>query len=172
MLDAQDISEVAGLRVTGVPLTVLEAAHEIGPKVLDDALLKKRVTLQELVAAHERYPRRPGAVAMATRLSALESGARSEAERRTVALFRGADIAGWVANETVCDHLADFVFDAEKVIVEIDGFSYHRDAKTFQRDRTKRNAWIAAGWIVLNFTWDDLTTRGDHVVAQVRAVIG
>ncbi|MBD1321206.1 DUF559 domain-containing protein [Gordonia hankookensis] len=171
-LDPVDIVEVAGLLVTGVALTVLDAAGECGPKVIDDALLLRKVKLEQLSAAHARYRSRRGASETSRRLAVLASGARSEAERVTVDLFRAGGITGWRANTEVCGHLADFVFDEKRVVVEIDGSAHHRDAKTFQRDRTKRNAWIAAGWNALNFTWDDITSRGGEVVAQVGAVVG
>ncbi|RPA10323.1 type IV toxin-antitoxin system AbiEi family antitoxin domain-containing protein [Gordonia sp. OPL2] len=170
--EAADVVVVDGARVTSVALTVLDAASETGSsRLVDNALLRQQVTLVELAQVHARYPRRAGVAASQRLLAALESGARSEAERVTVALFTSDGIAGWVANTTVCDHLADFVFDEEKVIVEIDGFAFHRDAETFQRDRTKRNRWIAAGYVTLNFTWDDITTRPEGVAASVRTAL-
>ena len=59
------------------------------------------------------------------------------------------------------------MFRDARLIVEIDGFAFHRDAKTFQRDRTKRNALLTDGWRMLNFTWDDITRRPDATARQV-----
>ena len=68
-------------------------------------------------------------------------------------------------------YVIDFAFPDRKVAVEIDGFSFHRDAAAFQRDRTKRNLLTANGWTVLNFTWTDLVDRPAQVAADVRAVL-
>ena len=100
-LDPCDVIAVDGLNVTARPLTVLDAAADLGIAVIDSALLTGVVTLPELVAAYRRYPRRRGIGAVARFLALLESGARSEAERVVVALFRKARITGWVANHPV-----------------------------------------------------------------------
>jgi very-short-patch-repair endonuclease len=34
--------------------------------------------------------------------------------------------------------------------------AYHADAETFQRDRTKQNRALAAGWRTVRFTWEDV----------------
>lgn len=166
-IDDEDLTVVDGVRVTRIPLCLLRSAATLGSTPIDNALLRNRVTLDELDAALARYSRRPGNPELRQLLRALRPGARSEAERVTVTLFDVHDITGWVANTTICGHLADFVFEEPKLIVEIDGFAFHRDAATFQRDRTKRNALIAAGWTVLNFTWDDITRRPDEVIAAI-----
>ena len=97
----------------------------------------------------------------------LESGARSAAERLAVTILRTAGIEGWVANHPTCGYEIDFAFLDRMVAVEIDGFAFHRDAETFQRDRTRRNALIAAGWTVLNYTWGDLRDRADYVATSI-----
>ncbi len=83
-------------------------------------------------------------------------------------LFRESGIVGWTPNVSAEGYVIDMAFTREKLAVEIDGFAYHRDVTTFQPDRTKRNALIAAGWTVLNFTWADIVERGDQVVTTVR----
>ncbi|MGC5255105.1 DUF559 domain-containing protein [Gordonia sp. DT218] len=171
--DDVDVVESDGVRVTAVPVTVLDTAAETGrSQAVDNTLLRRRVSLDELAGAHARYPRRVGVASTRRLLEALESGARSEAERAAVDVFRSRGISGWCANTMVCGFLADFVFDAEKVIVEMDGFAFHRDAEVFQRDRTKRNTWLAAGFTTLNFTWDDITTRPHDVAARVTDSLG
>lgn len=163
----EDIEIVQGVSTTGVALTVLDVAAEDGSQVADNALLTRRVTLGELEDTHRRYPGRTGAGVTREILRALGSGARSEAERICTAIFDGAGITGWIANHEVAGHLFDFVFPRPKLIVEIDGFAFHRDAATFQRDRTKRNEMLGLGWTMLNFTWDDITRRPADVAARV-----
>lgn len=79
-----------------------------------------------------------------------------------------AGIGGWVANHPSCGYEIDVAFIPQMVAVELDGFAFHREAGTFQRDRTRRNALIAAGWTVLNFTWGDLTERAGYVESAIR----
>lgn len=163
-----DVTTHADLRVTAAALTVLDASAELGIAVLDSALLSGSVKLADLQAAHLRYPGRHGSPAITQYLRLLGDGARSEAERIVATLFRESGIVSWTPNVGAEGYVIDVAFTREKLAVEIDGFAYHRDVTTFQRDRTKRNALIAAGWTVLNFTWADIVERGDQVVTTVR----
>lgn len=166
-----DVEIVDGLPVTALGLTILDTAAEAGAQIMDNALLCRRITIDQLVDSWRRYPGRHGAGTTRRLLDALGSGARSEAERITVRLFRAGSITGWLANHVVDGHAFDFVFPESKLIVEIDGFAFHRDAAAFQRDRTLRNALLGRGWSVLTFTWDDITRRPDEVLAAVRSLL-
>lgn len=170
-LDDADVLTRRGLLVTGFALSALEGAVEGGVEVIDNALQKKLTTVDRLCEAYERRRRCHGAADMAPMIQLLESGARSAAERLAVTVLRGGGVEGWIANHPVAGYEIDLAFVAEGVAVEIDGFAFHRDATTFQRDRTRRNALIADGWTVLNFTWGDLRDRPDYVVESVRQAL-
>ncbi|MBD0861082.1 DUF559 domain-containing protein [Gordonia sp. zg691] len=160
------------LRVTTAALSVLDASVELGVGILDSALLSGGVTLDDLKAAHARYPKRHGSPTISRFLHLLDDGARSEAERVVVGLFDAAGLDGWTSNLPQHGYIIDFAFSHAKLAVEVDGFAFHRDTETFQRDRTKRNALIGDGWTVLNFTWADLIERPEHVVTAVRQALG
>ena len=162
-----DVLTRDGLPVTGVALSALEGAVEGGVEVIDAALQQRRTTVERLVEAYERRRRCVGAADMGPMVQLLESGARSAAERLAVTILRTAGIEGWVANHPACGYEIDFAFLDRMVAVEIDGFAFHRDSKTFQRDRTRRNALLAAGWTVLNYTWGDLRDRAEYVATSI-----
>jgi very-short-patch-repair endonuclease len=167
-----DLVERHRLRVVALPLALLEAATvEDSLDVLDRALVRKQVSLEDVVAAHERYPGRRGATAAGRILAAAAGGARSEAERLLHRLMRRSSIGGWDANGDAAGYVCDVVFEAARVVVEVDGFAFHTDPDAFQRDREKRNVLVAAGWTVLHFTWRDLTERPGYVVASIRHAI-
>jgi very-short-patch-repair endonuclease len=103
-------------------------------------------------------------------------GTRSAAERVTTDLLRRGGIGGWLANQPIHDGrgligIGDIVFEAIKLVVELDGRAFHVTPEHFQRDRRRQNRLIAAGWTVLRFTWWDLTERPDDVLAQIRAAV-
>lgn len=101
----------------------------------------------------------------------IGDGADAESERRLQRMLRNANVTGWIA------HLPfvaggrrfeiDIAFPELKLAIEIDGYAYHSSDDRFQRDRTKQNALIAAGWRVLRFTWADLDDRPGYVLAQI-----
>jgi hypothetical protein len=45
------------------------------------------------------------------------------------------------------------------------------DVDRFAQDRVRQNALVLAGWTVLRFTWHDLMSRPQAVVAEIRAAL-
>ena len=170
-LQSADVVVHNGLRVTAAALTVLDAAVALGIEVIDRALLMRRVTVEELRDAHARYPKRHGSGTVAGFLELIADGTRSVAERVLTGLLDDADITGWVAGLRWRAFEIDLAFPELKLAIEVDGFAFHRDVTTFQYDRTRRNALVADGWVVLNFTWADLIERPDDVIAQIRSAL-
>lgn len=167
-----DITERRGLRVTGLALTVLEAAARPGggPPIMD-AALQRRVGLAELQRAHLRNRGRVGAPEARRMLRAASSGARSEAERLVVRLLHSAGITGWHANYGCGPYRLDIAFPRQRVAIEIDGWAFHSDQQTFQQDRTRQNWLMLRGWQVLRFTWLDVTGHPERVLAAIRSAV-
>lgn len=167
-----DVVERRGLRVTAVPLTVVEAAvRQRGGAQLMDSALQRHVELRELWAAHLRNKGRYGSPASRLLLQAASDGARSAAERLLVKILVDAGITGWTANYPVGGYRVDVGFPGPKVALEADGFAFHSGVREFQVDRTRQNAIVLLGWQVLRFTWLDLTEYPDKVAAVVRSAI-
>jgi very-short-patch-repair endonuclease len=167
-----DIVERRGLRVTAVPLTIIEAAVRIrgGAKIMDRAL-QRDVRLRDLWGAHLRNKGRYGSPAARILLHAADDGTRSEAERLFIRLLKQAGITGWRTNYPVGGYLVDVAFPRRKVAVEIDGFAFHSESEEFHRDRVRQNNITLLGWQVLRFTWLDLTEYPDRVIATLQAAI-
>ena len=171
-LDECDIVERRGLRVTSLPLTVVEAAakHGGGPKLMDNAL-QRHVDLTSLWHAHLRNKGRTGAPRSRRLLQAAADGSRSVAERLLIKILNDAGITGWKANYRVGGYRVDVGFPGPRVVLEVDGMAFHTGAEEFQIDRQRQNAIVLNGWQVLRFTWLDLTEYPDRVVAVTRAAI-
>ena len=167
-----DIVERRGLRVTALPLTVIEAAvRRVGGAKLMDSALQRDVELRELWRAHLRNKGRYGSPAARRLLQAASDGARSEAERLLVKLLRDAGIKGWKTNYPVGRYKVDVAFPQAKVAIEVDGWAFHSDGEAFQIDRERQNAIALLGWQVLRFTWLDLTEYPQRVLAVIRSAI-
>ncbi|GAA1479986.1 type IV toxin-antitoxin system AbiEi family antitoxin domain-containing protein [Gordonia sinesedis] len=170
-LDPADVVTRRDLLVCAVPLASLEAALESGATLLDAALLRGRVSVDQLNRTFERRRHHDGAARMAMLIAGVAGGARSVAERELARILRRAKVDGWTANYRVGRYVVDAAFPDRCLIIEIDGMAYHRDAHAFQYDRTRRNDLIADGWTVLNFTWWDLIERPDEVIARIRRAL-
>jgi len=161
------------LWVSDVPLTVLEAAVELGtegPAFLD-RMLQRRVRLEALSRAHRRNLGRYGSAAAAGLLRAAADGAASEAERQLVRLLRGAGLTGWQLGYAVSGYVLDLAFPAARVAVEVDGWAWHSGVAEFRADRRRQNALVLGGWTVLRFTWDDLVHHPNAVLTQIHAAL-
>jgi very-short-patch-repair endonuclease len=167
-----DVVERNGLRVTALPLTVVEAAARRGggAKLMDSAL-QRHVELPQLWGAHLRNKGRHGSPAARRLLKAASDGARSEAERLLVKLLRDNGITGWKANYPVDGYKVDVGFPKQKVALETDGWAFHSSQEDFQKDRERQNNIALLGWKVLRFTWLDLTEYPQRVLAEIRRAI-
>ncbi|HEX2399840.1 MAG TPA: type IV toxin-antitoxin system AbiEi family antitoxin domain-containing protein [Mycobacterium sp.] len=166
-----DIVLRRNLRVTAIPLTVLEAAASTHSRAIMDSALQRGVSLDQLHSAQVRNARRHGATLAGLYLREASDGARSEAERLLIRLLRAAKISGWRANYPVCGYVVDVAFPKQKVAIEVDGWAFHNDRSAFQRDRTRQNRISLSGWKVLRFTWLDLTEHPQRVIAEIAAAI-
>jgi len=172
-LAPKDIVERNGLRVTALPLTVVEAATRRGggAKLMDSAL-QRHVELPQVWNAHLRNKGRHGSPAARRLLHAASDGARSEAERVLIKLLRDNNITGWKANYPLAGFKIDVAFPGEKVAVETDGWAFHTSQEDFQTDRERQNKIALFGWKVLRFTWLDLTEYPQRVLAEIRFARG
>ena len=72
----------------------------------------------------------------------------------------------------ICGHEVDFRVTGTSVILECDGWAYHGLQRTnFERDRRRDADLLAAGWIVLRFTYRAITTRPSDVAQRIMATI-
>jgi hypothetical protein len=174
-----DIRRADGIPITGPGRTIFDCLRilpeDTALNVLDRALQQGWTTRGELATRAEEHAARHG-TARAIRLLATAGGYRSAAERMAGALLRSAGITGWGTNVEIYDHAGligygDIVFRSARLVIEIDGWAFHSDRDSFQRDRTRQNRLVAAGWTVLRFTWNDLKQRPDDFVAAVRRMI-
>src|SRR5262249_6451131 len=101
-------------------------------------------------------------------LAAIRPGAHSTAERLLHGLLDDAGLTGWRPQHTIAlpsgRVTVDVAFPDRRVAVEVDGWAWHTDPEQFQRDRSRQNELVTAGWTVLRFTWLDLTERPDLVL--------
>jgi very-short-patch-repair endonuclease len=65
----------------------------------------------------------------------------------------------------------DFAWPHQRVVVETDSWLAHANQLAFQADRAASNALQLAGWLVLRFTWADLTRRARATATKVRQAL-
>ena len=167
-----DVGVARGIRVTEVPLTVLEAAVELPTgSVMMDRALQNGVALAMLEKVHERNLGRRGSTKAAALLRSAGEGGASEAERILLRLLRAAGLTGWRPHVCSCGYEIDVAFVRARVAIEVDGWAWHRDVERFNRDAARQNVLVNAGWHVLRFTWHQLTHEPSAVLDAIKVAL-
>lgn len=141
----------------------------------DRAVAQAWVTTADIERRLADEPGRWGNRQLKRLLTQTSDGAAAESERILHRILRRGGLRGWVANLDVIAYGQRFVLDVgfpqSMIAIEVDGYAYHSSVESFQRDRRRQNALIASGWTVLRFTWNDLESRPQWVLATIRTVL-
>jgi len=171
-----DVIELGPLRITGLERTLFDCLGLLPARAAEELLIwvltRRIVEHAELVDGLERRPGAHGNGQRRALLRATRGGAMGAAEVRLHRILDRAGITGWLPGEPVYDHagtliaMADALFPRERLVVEVDGKTYHGETR-FQSDRTRQNRLVLAGYTVLRFTWEDLVDRPTRVARQI-----
>lgn len=171
-LHARDLRRRNGIPVTAPARTLIDFATEATADELGRAIAEASVLNlldeAEFKNAIKRAGKRPGVRRIGGFLA--EEGVaptRSGGERKLRGLIRAADLPMPMVNVRVAGFLADFVWQEQQLIVEVDGYPYHRHRAAFERDRRKDMALRNAGYEVIRVTWRALVDEPFAVVAHL-----
>ena len=74
-------------------------------------------------------------------------------------------------NVRIAGHLVDAVFDAERLIVELDGYEFHGDRGSFETDRDRDADTLAIGHATVRITWERMTQRPRREAARLLSIL-
>ncbi|CAN5896763.1 hypothetical protein BH23GEM9_BH23GEM9_34500 [soil metagenome] len=172
-LEPDEITTREGLPITSPARTLLDLAGYAVSRDLEQAVAyadrEGLVRVRDIERLLARYPRRAGT----SRLRALVAGGnrpsltRSEAETCFLELIRKAQLARPAPNVPVRGYEVDFLWRAERLIVEIDGYKFHSSSTAFERDRRRDADLTAAGFRVIRVTWRQLTREPEVLLVRL-----
>jgi hypothetical protein len=146
--------------------------------IVDDAIGGRHTTQQRL---HERAAAlRPGRrhAALVRDVTAPGAAARfhSWLERLGDSTFRAHGLPEPRWNAPIYDAgrrvaLADALFEAWRVVVELDGLRFHSEPGQVARDKARDRRLAIRGYLVLRFTYWELVERPAEVVAEIREAL-
>jgi very-short-patch-repair endonuclease len=97
-------------------------------------------------------------------------GTRSELEERFLRLCRRHRIPKPEVNARVGPFLVDFLWRDARLIVETDGYRFHRGRQAFEGDRARDAELKLLGNDVLRFTYTQITREPLRVARTLRAL--
>jgi very-short-patch-repair endonuclease len=177
--DPIEVTVLGRARRSRPTLTIHETTRPIHPHRRQGIPLTEPLrTLDDLAATQPRKEvERITQQALAQRLirpDELPRGhdaTRSDLENRMLALIRDAGLPEPLVNHRVGPYLVDFAWPEQRVIVETDGYATHGHRAAFERDRARDAALHAAGYVVLRFTYRQITRTPLTVIAALAGVL-
>lgn len=164
--DPEEVTRRRGFPVTSLPRTLLDCcatrSREAATDLVDEAIRLGLTRPADLTAYGSRLTTRgrPEVVLLLDLAQHLESRTDSVFERRALDLVREFGLPEPVRQAPFTwegrDLRADFAWPAAGVVLECDGFAFHRHRRELARDRWRRRAFAALGLDVVWITWDDV----------------
>lgn len=75
-------------------------------------------------------------------------------------------------NARIGEYVVDFLWRERRLIVETDGYRYHRGRAAFEHDHSRQARLIAAGFTVMRFTWRQVVEMPNEVIAAISERLG
>jgi very-short-patch-repair endonuclease len=174
-----------GLPVTSVPRTILDTASVLRPwhleLALDDALRRGAILVPDMWWMLERWGGRgcTGTKALRSLLEERSDGrARSQStfESVTDQLLSNSPLPPYfrqfeVMTKLGAPALIDFAWPEAKLGVEADSYKWHSGRHQWQSDMERQNALAEIGWLLLRFSWWDVTRRPNYVLETIATTL-
>ena len=177
--------ELSGIRAThdGIPVTtpsrtLLDLAGVLSPRRLERAVetadRHDLLDVAELARLIESSRGRKGTGRLTSVLARLRPvpQTRSELERRFLRLCDDAGLPRPAVNVPVTGFEVDFLWPGARLVVEVDGFEWHRDRAAFERDRRRDARLQLAGYRVVRVTYRRLVEEPGSVISDLLALLG
>jgi very-short-patch-repair endonuclease len=160
-----------GFPITTVTRTLIDLAGVLPIGRLRDAFEHaERLRLLDANRVSEEMHGRRGAKKIRVVLAECEAPepAKNELERALRALCREYGIPLPSQNVVLLGYEVD-AFWAPSLVVELDGWEWHKTRRAFEEDRRRAAVLEAAGYRVLRFTWRQLKQERAAVAAAIRS---
>jgi very-short-patch-repair endonuclease len=158
-----EVTTHKGLRVTTLTRTLEDLAGTLPPRELERLIQEAHAQRLTLLPS-----RRSSALNALTKEPSIT---RSEAERRLRELIAKAGLPRPRTNVRVGPYEVDVLWPQQRLVVEVDGYTFHSSRQAFERDRARDAQLIAAGYRVMRITWRQLVHEPEAVVARLAAAL-
>lgn len=178
-LAADERATHAGVPVTTPARTLLDLAGRHRPRALESVIEHMdRLSLFDLVEVRRVLDAHPGGRGVPVLRQVLGSltdrGAADTRSALEVAFLQLCDDHGLptpVVNTPIAGFLVDFHWPGTTLIVETDGFAFHRTRTAFDADRERDQALTLAGYRVVRFTYGQVTRRRRETARRLSALL-
>jgi hypothetical protein len=184
-LTLSDITVVQGVPCTTFPRTLLDIAEVIRPNQLERAFEQAEqlevLDFGSLADQIERNRTRRGAKRLRTVMEDYTAGhgvpwTKIETDLKALVTAAGLPLPEMnrfiVLDDGEPAIRPDFYWPAHRVVVQADGWKFHRSRAAFERDRRNDQRLLAAGYRVIRITYRQIHTEPERIAAMIRTVLG
>jgi very-short-patch-repair endonuclease len=173
----QEADLVDSIPVTSVHRTLLDLAEIVDEEALrrafEEADRLRLLEMGSLEALCESSGGRRGLRALRPLLAGALAPVTtaSPLEDRFAEFCRDHRLPAPATNVPVLGHEVDALWRRQRVVVEMDGFSFHSHRAAFERDRARDAELVAAGFRVVRLTHRRLLEEPAVIAAQLRRLL-
>ncbi len=170
-----DIRTQLGIRATSPARTLLDCAPDLGERRLHRTAADGRraglIHPAGLIDVAERFRYHPGAPLLRAILADLHNPTRSEFEDAFLVFCARNGLPTPLVNTRVAGHEVDALFPEHGLIVELDGWEFHRDRHAFENDRDRDADALVLGLPTVRVTWGRMTGRSQREAERLRRIL-
>lgn len=171
----RDITRQRGIVVTGPARTALDIAPRLTPKALsrlvNDARRTGYLRLPALADVLDRNPYNPGAKLLRPFVETPHNPTRSLLEDEFLAFIHKYNLPIPQINIRGDGREIDAVFPDHHLIVELDGWEFHKDKEAFEDDRDRDADHLDHGFSTIRITRTRLREQPDREAARLKRIL-
>jgi hypothetical protein len=174
-LQPRDITRQRGVPTTTPARTALDLALRVTAKqlsrLINDARHDGHLRLDALQDAITRNPLHPGAKLLAPFVESPHNPTNSDFEDDFLAFTQKYGLPTPLINHPFNGRYLDAFFPDHGVIVECDGWEFHKDRDAFEDDRERDAEHLKLGLVTVRITKQRLTTTPDYEAERLNEIL-
>lgn len=179
-LPPHHVTNVAGVPATSIARTVVDLGRRstlVSAVVLADSALRRGCTtaeLEQVLADCRDWPGLPKAAAAVAQASPLAESVLESVSRAVFVRHRlpAPELQVSVGDSEGFIGRVDFLWREQRVVGESDGMGKYTDILDLHAEKVRQERLECAGFTIIRWTWDDIWTRSDWVVARLARALG
>jgi predicted transcriptional regulator of viral defense system len=174
-LRRQDVTVQLGIRVTTPARTLLDMSPRLKDKALkravSDALHSPWLTEDQLAETLARHPTATGSKRIAALIGVTGTPTRSGWEDEFPKFCADHGLPAPIMGQPLHGYILDALFAQEKVIVELDGWEFHKTKIAFEDDRERDAHNLAHGYATVRMTWERIHGRPKREARRLDTIL-